>query len=396
MRKSSMVIVSMVMAQVRTIFIVIVLALLTTLQPVFAVPLSYKITNLFPLRNPWGINDSGQICGTMSPAFDHVPAVWENGTITFADTGTFLDDGKQLSWVVSSDINDDSQVVGHVRIREVSTGTYVERAFLWDPIEGMKDIGTLVGGDEAHATSVNNSGQVVGWSRKPGADPDTGSDSHAFLWENGTMTDLGTLGGRFSWASGINQRGQVVGQAYDVAFRDLAFIWENATMTSLGKLDTYPPSSESQALDINNCGHVVGWSGEGLGFHDAFMWDSTNGIQDLGRLGTGGFRRTTGRAINDSGQVVGTSITNNAIYHAFIWENGVMYDLNDFVSDWELYEATDINNAGQIIGNGSGGYFLLTPCDFPPSPNPIPDPSSILLMGAGLIGLVGFRKKFKV
>ena len=348
MRKSSM-----VMAQLRTIFIIIVLALLTTLQPVFAVPLSYKVTNLFPLHNPWGINDSGQVCGTMCPAFNYVPAVWENGTITLADTGTFLDVGKQLSWVLSSDINDDSQVVGHVRIREVSTGTYVERAFLWDPIEGMKDIGTLVGSDEAHATSVNNSGQVVGWSRKPGADPATGSDSHAFLWENGTMT-------------------------------------------SLGKLDTYPPSSESQALDINNCGYVVGWSGEGLGFHDAFMWDSTNGIQDLGRLGTGGFRRTTGRAINDSGQVVGTSITDNAIYHAFIWENGVMYDLNDFVSDWELYEATDINNAGQIIGNGSGGHFLLTPCDFPPSPNPIPEPFSILLMGAGLIGLVGFRKKFKV
>ncbi len=69
----------------------------------------------------------------------------------------------------------------------------------------ITDLGTLPGGYESIAYGINNRGQVVGYSTT------ASGEYHAFLWEDGEMTDLGTLGGAYSVAYGINSRGQVVG-----------------------------------------------------------------------------------------------------------------------------------------------------------------------------------------
>jgi probable HAF family extracellular repeat protein len=86
-----------------------------------------------------------------------------------------------------------------------STASGELHGFLWK--KGvMEDLGTLPGGSESIAFSINPAGQVVGYSTT------AGGDSHAVLWDRGAMTDLGTLpGGRNSVAYGISERGDVVG-----------------------------------------------------------------------------------------------------------------------------------------------------------------------------------------
>jgi probable HAF family extracellular repeat protein len=85
----------------------------------------------------------------------------------------------------------------------------------------MTDLGTLPGGNYSSATGINNRGQVVGVAN------DANGLDHAFLFEDGVMTDLGTLpgGSEFSQATGINDRGQVVGYSFTASGSDRAALW---------------------------------------------------------------------------------------------------------------------------------------------------------------------------
>ena len=123
--------------------------------------------------------------------------------------------------------------------------------------------------------------------------------------------------------------------------------------------------THSYAADINNSGDVVGnslLSGD-ASYHAVLF--SNGAMQDLGTLGG---VRSTANAIDDAGEVVGTANTASNDPHAFIFELGVMADLNERISPrsgWVLVEATGINSSGEIVGHGTIGgeshAFLLTP-----------------------------------
>src|SRR5262249_7355676 len=146
----------------------------------------------------------------------------------------------------------------------------------------VTDLGTF------SASDLNNAGQVVGQAAT------TDGFNHAFLWDNGTMIDLGTLGGTNSAANGINDLGQVVGVATlpadagmdaflitppgGVWFQDSALDGRNDFMIDLGTLST---DSISVATAINNAGQVVGWGQDALGVSHAFLWDAVNGMTAL-------------------------------------------------------------------------------------------------------------------
>src|SRR5260370_791048 len=98
-----------------------------------------------------------------------------------------------------------------------------------NPLYSVTYLYTL-GGSISYASGINNSGQVVGISYTTGD-----LAQHAFLYSGGAMTDVGTLGGSFSSAYGINNSCQVAGASYIIGDSARhAFLYSGATMSDLG------------------------------------------------------------------------------------------------------------------------------------------------------------------
>jgi probable HAF family extracellular repeat protein len=239
------------------------------------------------------------------------------------------------------------------------------------------DLGTL-GGNSSRGQAINDRGQVTGISRT------SSGEDHAFLYDHGTMTDLGTLRGSDRSDSegwGINNNGQVSSGYYNHAF-----LYDHGTMTDLGTLG----GNYSEGRDINDNSQVTGISTTSSGETHAFLYDH-GAMTDLNTLG-GDFSESYG--INNSGQVTGGSVTSIIEYHAFLYEDGTMYDLNHLVTNLagvgfsRLSWGSGINNHGQIVGVGeaTNSYdhaFLATP-----STVPLPSSAALLSLGLVVLGVV--------
>jgi probable HAF family extracellular repeat protein len=326
-----------------------------------------------------GLSQNGEIDPLNPDLPSEVRAVlWKHGKIT--DLGT-LEGGTES---IALAVNARGQVVGLATntipdaysIVGVTTET---RAFLWQN-GAMQDLGTL-GGPDAVASLINERGQIAGLSYTdsliPPPTPFCGDFPlivHGFLWENGAMKDIGTLGGHCTTIYALNNRGQVVGQS-TVAEDQTShpYIWDREGMTDLGTLGgTY-----GYAQWINDAGTVVGTvtNANDQALLAALWKDGV--ISNLGTLPGNACSATD--AINSAGQVVGGSGFNAAqffpactdlVEHAFLWENGTMVDLNAFVppgSNLTLNEAVFINDRGEISGsgtlpNGDQHVFVMIPC----------------------------------
>jgi probable HAF family extracellular repeat protein len=162
-----------------------------------------------------------------------------------------------------------------------------------DVLYNVTELGNLGGASSTtYATAINNAGQVTGVS-----------DGHAFLHSNGQMQDLGTLGGGdYSKGGSINDAGQITGFSISPHGTDEhAFVYSDRQMQDLGTLG----GSSSAGYAINNAGHVTGSSDISGGSGHAFLY-SNGQMTDLGP--------GEGAGINDQGQIVGTDAAAGFIY----------------------------------------------------------------------------------
>jgi probable HAF family extracellular repeat protein len=246
-----------------------------------------------------------------------------------------------------------------------------------------KDLGTLPGYRGSGAFAINGTGAAAGYGVSLTAvDIENNPVTHAFSFDNGTVTDLGTLGGSSSVANGINSNGQIVGWSNipsDTNPPTHATLWNSGVLTDLGTLG----GENSFAMAINDAGVVVGEADlPGLNVANntighAVMWK--NGLaKDLGVLGTG--TQSSAYAVNSSGDAVGISDTlpNNGdprdVQHAVLWSKGQIVDLNTKLpaalqAEVVLEYAQTIADDGSIIAearnqttpNCCTRVFLLTP-----------------------------------
>ena len=254
--------------------------------------------------------------------------------------------------------------------------------FLWRDGE-MVQLPTL-GGNNGVAMTISNRGEVAGFAET--LTPDPGCPAPQVLhfkpvvWESAGIHQLPTIGGDPDGvAEEMNDDGQVVGGSGTCATFNTnllynlvpvhALLWEKGHATDLGNLGGQTGQAGGNiALDINHQGQVVGNSdlpGDTT-FH-AFLWTKRTGMRDLGTLS--GDVASLSISINDAGSVIGASLDANFNPRAFLWEKGVMTDLNTLIAgDSPLYLLTgcSINSHGEITGLGltSAGEihtYLATP-----------------------------------
>jgi probable HAF family extracellular repeat protein len=314
--------------------------------------------------------------------------LWKEGRIL--DLGT-LGSGTESLGVY---VNDAGQVIGFSTINTepdpIGFFGFPTHTFIWQ--KGHKlDIGTLGGDDTFPAASCSHPPEGMVWGQSATSttvNPDTGRPTFdPFLWDHGKMTDLGTLGGTWGFAQCTNSRHQVIGLSSlaetPIACTDglltgcHAFLWEDGQMRDLGTLGG--PNSEAQW--INESGLIAGSADfprpePAVNHHDAVIWKNGK-IKDLGRVDSDACSRAYG--LNELGQVVGGSGDCHAFLHAFVWEKGgLMLDLNKLIppdSGWVLTNAININDRGEILAKAApvgftpnddadlGHLALLVPCD---------------------------------
>ncbi len=324
------------------------------------------------------INNRGWVAGHSNLAGNQSrhAALWRDGTVL--DLGTLGGPNSSVAWPVK---NNRGILVG---ISQTATPDplsenwssaafypgpnnrgFINLGFVWEKGQ-MRALPTL-GGTHGFATGANNRGQAVGWAENNCADatcvPPQVLQFRPVVWDlkrGDQIREFPLITGDTSGAAtAINDHGQAVGisgicdQAIGRHTARHAVLWDKNGVTDIGDLGA---EFWNTPTAINQRGDIVGFAGtpgdpDGNILH-GFIWTKRSGIQPLGALP--GHVHSEAYGINERRQVVGISCDENFVdCRAFVWEDGVMRDLNDLKSPGysaHLEQGKDISDSGEITG----------------------------------------------
>lgn len=346
------------------------------------------------------INNLGQVVGwfmTDNPSY--TPEPWDEGfgksrdewhPFLYSD-GTVTDlgvlgrlPGEEASYAYAFAINDVGQVVGRTDVSTTSKdargGRYGFRGFIYQNGQ-MSDVNWVSEYRDTYVVySINNHGDMVGSS---GVRDSYGYEGRTGVAElDGVFTDLFDLHEK-GYATSINDQGQITGTMSATPWRNNfeAFLYHQGQLSMMGSLG----GEQSVGNRINNLGQATGTALTADGRWHTFLY--TDGVMtDL----TPDASNSTGMDINDRGVIVGSTDG-----RAFMFSDGVMTDLNTLIapdSGWLLTDATAINNSDVIVGNakfnGESRLVILTP-------SAVPEPGliSLFLAGVSVLGLVSAGRR---
>ncbi len=314
-----------------------------------AVAQTYTIRDLGTLSGAtseaFGLNNFGRVVGAATLSDASMRGFFRDASGVLAPIPPLAGDSQSHAY----SLNDAGQAVA----MSFDMGGLVTRGVRWE-----NGVATSLG--DIAPTSINASGQVVGYLSSNLAG--FGWLDHAALWQNGQIVDLGTLGGHWSYATSIADSGRIVGMSFltnDINRR--ATLWQGGAPRDLGTLG----GLNSYAYDINAGGVVVGIAEIATGRPHAFRYtlDAAGSVVTRTDLGALGGDTSCAYAINDDGVIVGSSYG-----EAFVYSAGAMQALTPLVppeKHWRLDLARAINNRGQIAGVGlhfgQPRAFLATP-----------------------------------
>lgn len=316
---------------------------------VWALPAHYHLQDLGAGSMAAHLNAAGVAAGTDTSFGHHVPVVWTDGRMQRLVNPFSEGDA---AW-----INDFGVVVGTVE------AGYPSAAF-WTSHGAFKNLGDQLGLPGSYITSINDKGDCLVFGA---VDAETTTSYLA----TGCDMSKRTIIGAYLRGVAINGRDQVALTDEAVAGQQRAYLFSEGTYTDMGVLAGY---AQSLATDLNGGAHVVGTSADAAyDRREGFFWNGTT----MRKVGTLGGQRSEALAVDNHDLVVGTAQTAEGAWHAFVRDMHVAgahpRDLATMLDSsgagWSLETAVSINMSGQILvhgtapGDSAPRSAILTPLD---------------------------------